>query len=112
MRILSALKIKSRTYYNWRHWQPSRQEKRGEAVKPYILEVWKTIKLCGYRRIAAYSQLTNDCPKISEYMTLKLIHELGIKSRMQKSYRNPKTIVTVDQKPNLIRHLHDLSGVW
>ena len=45
-------------------------------------------------------------------MTLKLMRELGIRSRMQKRYRKPKTVVTVDQKPNLIRHLHDLSGVW
>ncbi|AYA81781.1 hypothetical protein DWG19_15465 (plasmid) [Lactiplantibacillus plantarum] len=112
VRILSALKIKSSTYYNWRHWQPSQQEKRRESLKPYILDVWKTFKFYGYRRIAAYSQLNNDCPKISEYMTLKLMRELGIRSRMQKRYRKPKTVVTVDQKPNLIRHLHDLSGVW
>ena len=112
MRILSALKIKSSTYYNWRHWQPSRQEKRRESLKPYILDVWKTFKFYGYRRIAAYSQLNNDCPKISEYMTLKLMRELGIKSRMQKRYRKPKTVVTVAQKSNLIRNLHDLSGVW
>ena len=111
VRILSALKIKSSTYYNWRHWQPSRQEKRRESLKPYILDVWKTFKFYGYRRIAAYSQQT-DGPKVSEYMTLKLMRELGIKSRMQKRYRKPKTVVTVDQKPNLIRHLHDLSGVW
>lgn len=45
-------------------------------------------------------------------MTFKLVRELGIQSRMQKRYRKPKTVVTVDQKPNLIRHLHDLSGVW
>ncbi|MCS8584425.1 IS3 family transposase, partial [Leuconostoc citreum] len=32
------------------------------------------------------------------------MRELGIKSRMQKRYRKPKTVVTVDQKPNLIRH--------
>ena len=44
VRILSALKIKSSTYYNWRHWQPSRQEKRRESLKPYILDVWKTFK--------------------------------------------------------------------
>ncbi|MGL5898401.1 MAG: hypothetical protein ACRCZW_01815 [Lactobacillaceae bacterium] len=31
---------------------------------------------------------------------------------MQKCYRKPKTVVTVDQRPNLIRRLHDLSGVW
>ena len=73
LRILSALKIKSSTYYNWRHWQPSRQEKRRESLKPYILDVWKTFKFYGYRRIAAYSHLNNDCPKISEYM-LSLIH--------------------------------------
>ncbi|HGF7587301.1 IS3 family transposase [Enterococcus lactis] len=102
VRILSALKIKSSTYYNWRHWQPSRQEKRRESLKPYILDVWKTFKFYGYRRIAAYSQLNNDCPKISEYMTLKLMRELGNKSRMQKRYRKPKTLVTVDQKPNLL----------
>ena len=98
VRILSALKIKSSTYYNWRHWQPSRQEKRRESLKPYILDVWKTFKFYGYRRIAAYSQLNSDCPKISEYMTLKLMRELGIRSRMQKRYRKPKTVVTVDQK--------------
>ena len=101
VRILSALKIKPSTYYNWRHWQPSRQEKRRESLKPYILDVWKTFKFYGYRRIAAYSQQT-DGPKVSEYMTLKLMRELGIKSRMQKRYRKPKTVVTVDQKPNLL----------
>ncbi len=101
VRILSALKIKPSTYYNWRHWQPSRQEKRRESLKPYILDVWKTFKFYGYRRIAAYSQQT-DGPKVSEYMTLKLMRELGIKSRMQKRYRKPKTVVTVDRKPNLL----------
>ncbi|MDM7540032.1 integrase core domain-containing protein [Leuconostoc mesenteroides] len=102
VRILSALKIKSSTYYNWRHWQPSRQEKRRESLKPYILDVWKTFKFYGYCRIAAYSHLNNDCPKISEYMTLKLMRELGIRSRMQKRYCKPKTVVTVDQKPLII----------
>ncbi|WP_224148509.1 IS3 family transposase [Leuconostoc gasicomitatum] len=101
VRILSALKIKPSTYYNWRHWQPSRQEKRRESLKPYILDVWKTFKFYGYRRIAAYSQQT-DGPKVSEYMTLKLMRELGNKSRMQKRYRKPKTLVTVDQKSNLL----------
>ena len=90
VRILSALKIKSSTYYNWRHLQPSRQEKRRKSLKPYILDVWKTFKFYGYRRIAAYSQQT-DGPKVSEYMTLKLMRELGIRSRMQKRYRKPKT---------------------
>ncbi|PAV32139.1 hypothetical protein CI791_02335 [Leuconostoc lactis] len=111
MRILSALKIKPRTYYNWCHWQPSRQAKHRESLKPYILDVWKIFKFYGYRRIAAYRQQT-DGPKVSEYMPLKLMCELGIKSRMRKRYRMPKTVVTVDQKLNLIRHLHDLSGVW
>ncbi|MCT4396912.1 IS3 family transposase, partial [Periweissella beninensis] len=45
-------------------------------------------------------------------MTLKLGRELGIKLRMQKRYHKPKNVVTVNQKPNLIKHLHDLSGVW
>ena len=94
VRILSALKIKPSTYYNWRHWQPSRQEKRRETLKPYILDVWKTFKFYGYCRIAAYRQQT-DRPKVSEYMTLKLMRELGIKSRMKKRYRKPKTVVTV-----------------
>ncbi|WP_349534041.1 transposase [Leuconostoc citreum] len=40
VRILSALKIKPSTYYNWRLWLPSRQEKRREAIKPYILDVY------------------------------------------------------------------------
>ncbi|MBU6001263.1 transposase [Lactococcus lactis] len=76
----------------------SRQAKRRESLKPYILDVWRTFKFYGYRRIAAYSQQT-DGPKVSEYMTLKLMRELGIKSRMQKRYRKPKTVVKVDQNP-------------
>ena len=92
VRILSALKIKSSTYYNWRHWQPSRQEKRRESLKPYILDVWKTFKFYGYRRIATYSQLTNDCPKISAYMTLKLMRELRIRSSMQNVIANTKPL--------------------
>ncbi len=83
----------------------------GFWIEVNILDVWKTFKFYGYRRIAAYSQQT-DGPKVSEYMTLKLMRELGIKSRMQKRYRKPKTVVTVDQNSNLIIHLHDLSGVW
>ena len=43
VRILSALKIKPSTYYNWRHWQPSRQEKCRESLKPYILDVGKPL---------------------------------------------------------------------
>jgi hypothetical protein len=39
VRILSPLKIKPSTYYNWRYWQPGRQEKRRESLKPYILDV-------------------------------------------------------------------------
>ena len=76
MRILSTLKIKSSTYYDWRHWQLIRQAKRRESLKPYILDIWQTFKLYGDRRIATYSQQT-DGPKASEYMTLKLIRELG-----------------------------------
>ena len=34
-------------------------------------------------------------------MTLNLMRELGIKSRMQKRYRKPKTVVTFDQQTNL-----------
>ena len=98
VRILNALKIKSSTYYNWRHWQPSRQEKCRESLKPYILDVWKTFKFYGYRRIAAYSQQT-DGPKVSEYMTLKLMRELGIKSRMQKRYRKPNLLTPEQVNP-------------
>lgn len=45
-------------------------------------------------------------------MTHKLMRELGIRSRIQKRFRKPNTVVNVDQRLNLIRHLHDLSCVW
>ena len=112
VRVLSAFKIKSSTYYNWCHWQPSKQSLRRDTLKSYLLNIWQTFKLYSYRRIAAYSQLTNYCPKIFEFLILKLMRELGIKSRMQKRYHKPKTVLTVDQKSNLIRHLHGLSDVW
>ncbi|MBZ1526174.1 transposase, partial [Leuconostoc mesenteroides] len=51
-----------------------------------------------YRRIAAYSQQT-DGPKVSEYMTLKLMRELGIKSRMQKRYRKPNLLTPEQVNP-------------
>ena len=91
VRILSPLKIRPSTYYNWHHWQFSRQEKRRECLKPYILDVWKTFKFYGYRRIAAYSQQT-DGPKVSEYITLKLMRELGIRSSMQNVIANTKPL--------------------
>lgn len=61
----------------------------------------RSLRFYVYRRIAAYRQ-QYDGTKVSEYMTLKLMRKLGIKSRMQKRYRKPKTVVTVDQKPNLL----------
>ena len=76
------------------------QAKHRESLKPNILDVWGPFKFYGYRLIAAYSQQT-DGTKVSEYMTLNLMRELGIKSRMQKRYRKPKTVVTFDQKTNL-----------
>ncbi|MFH0349042.1 IS3 family transposase [Leuconostoc citreum] len=81
---------------------PIKYSLRRDTLKSYVLNIWQTFKLYGYRRIAAYSQLTHECPKISEYMTLKLMRELGIRSRMQKRYRKPKTVVTVDQNPILL----------
>ena len=46
-------------------------------------------------------------------MTLKLRRELGIRLQMQKHYRKTKAIVTVDQKPNLIRQKSILEqGRW
>lgn len=45
-------------------------------------------------------------------MALKLMRELGIQSRMHKRYNKSKTTVDVAQRPNLIRYLADLSGVW
>lgn len=61
----------------------------------------RSLRIYVYRRIAAYRQQYNGT-KVSEYMTLELMRELGIKLRMQKRYRKPKTVVTVDQKTNLL----------
>ena len=68
VRILSALKIKPSTYYNWHHCQFSRQEKRRECLKPYILDVWKTFKFYGYRRLKAYQTLTEFQAAIGWYI--------------------------------------------
>ena len=61
----------------------------------------RSLRIYVYCRIAAYRQQYNGT-KVSEYMTLELMRKLGIKSRMQKRYRKPKTVVTVDQKTNLL----------
>ena len=61
----------------------------------------RSLRFYVYRPIAAYRQ-QYDGTKVSEYMTLKLMRKLWIKSRMQKRYRKPKTVVTVDQKTNLL----------
>jgi len=68
-------------------------------------------KFYDYRLIAAYNQQT-DGPKLSEYMTLKLIRELGIRSRIQRRYRKTKNVVNADQNPNIIRQFNYLSGIW
>ncbi|GEK60995.1 hypothetical protein LCI01_06310 [Leuconostoc citreum] len=55
---------------------PIKYSLRRDTLKSYVLNIWQTFKLYGYRRIVAYSQLNNDFPKITEYMALKLLREL------------------------------------
>ncbi|WP_349534038.1 hypothetical protein [Leuconostoc citreum] len=50
--------MKASTYYSWRHWQPNRQEKRREAIKPYILDVY----------LKAYQTLTEVQAAIGWYI--------------------------------------------
>lgn len=53
-------------------------------------------------------------PTVQNYLRiwpLKLMHELESRSRMQKRSRKPKTIMSVDYRPNFIKNFHDLSGV-
>ena len=58
----------------------------------------RSLRFYVYRRIAAYRQ-QYDGTKVSEYMTLKLMRKLGIKSRMQKRYRKPKAVSLLIKKP-------------
>lgn len=43
----------------------------------------------GYRRISKYSKIVGNTPDISNYIELKLMCQLNIKSSMVKCYRKP-----------------------
>ncbi len=68
-RILSALKTKFSTYYNWRHLQPSRQESVENSKPWHFRRLEKNLKFYGYRRIAAYSQQNRRSESILVYDT-------------------------------------------
>lgn len=56
------------------------------------------------------SKTLKDVKQLEKRLAI-LEEEIEILSPMQKSYRKPKTVVIVNQKPNLIRYFHDLSSV-
>lgn len=109
--ILRALQIPSSTYYDWLKWQPKSQNRHRKKLKELVQVLWQRRKFYGYVRIAKRIRKLLKC-RLSDRTIWQVMHELGIQSTMyRKRPKKPTTNTDTSQKPNLMRHLADLSGV-
>ncbi|GAK31816.1 hypothetical protein WOSG25_160310 [Weissella oryzae SG25] len=111
-RILKALNVNKSTYFNWLKWVPSPTEKRRLIFKKAVMQIWSNNKMYGHRRISMYSKTNEQTPTMSNYMALKLMRQLNIRSIMVKRYRKPAAKNNYVQRENIIKKFDDLSGGW
>lgn len=110
-RILMVLKIPRTTYYEYLNWTPSDRMIRRQQIKEKVLESWLAYPMYGYPRMTKYFKENLNIP-VSQYLVYRLMHELGIQSRMiKKKMKKPKTYSNVAPLPNLIRKMSDWSKV-
>ncbi|WPH54182.1 IS3 family transposase [Lacticaseibacillus paracasei] len=109
--ILRALRIPSSTYYDWLKWHPKSRNRRRIKLKELVQVLWQRRKFYGYVRIAKRIRKLLKC-RLSDRTIWKVMRELGIQSTMyRKRSKKPTTTTDMPQKPNLMRHLADLSEV-
>lgn len=109
--ILRALHISRSTYYDWLQWHSKSWYTRRQKLKELVPVIWQHRNFYGYGRIAKrIGKLFKCC--LNDRTIWQLMRELGIQSTMyRKRSKKPLTITDTQQKPNLMRHLSDLSGV-
>lgn len=109
--ILKVLKIPRSTYYDWLKWQPRVANKRHDQLKELVQVIWNRRPFYGYVRIAKRIRKLFHCP-LSDRTIWNLMRELGLQSTMYHAHaKKPTTVTDTPQKPNLMRHLDNLSGV-
>ncbi|MFF2971689.1 IS3 family transposase [Enterococcus faecalis] len=109
-RILQVLNISRSTYYDFLKWKSSKSAQRRQLLKQQVLDCWLKYPMYGYPRIMKYFKETLNL-KISRYLSYQLMRELGIKSRMVRKMKKPKSYTEIAQRPNLIKKLKDKSSV-
>jgi putative transposase len=109
-RILTVLKIPRSTYYAYVKWVPSDRMIKRQQIKEKVLESWLAYPMYGYPRMTTYFKERLTIP-VSRYLIYRLMRELGIRSRMIKTMKKPKSYTEVAQLPNLIRKKRDWSKV-
>lgn len=109
--ILKVLQIPSSTYYGWVKWHPQSRHNRRQKLKELVQVLWQRRRFYGYVRIAKRIRKLLRC-HLSDRTIWQLMRELGLQSTMyHKRPKKPTTTTDTPQKPNLMRHLADLSGV-
>ncbi|ENZ6558337.1 IS3 family transposase [Enterococcus faecium] len=109
-RILQVLNVSRSTYYDFLKWKPSKSAQRRQILKQQVLNCWLRHPMYGYPRITKYFKEKLNLP-ISRYLIYRLMRELGIKSRMVRKMKKPKSYTELAQRPNLIKKLKDKSSV-
>lgn len=109
-RILQVLTIPRSTYYDYLKWKPSKSAQKRQEMKQHVLNCWLKYPMYGYPRIAKFFKEALNL-SISRYLVYRLMRELGIKSRMIRKMKKPKSYTEIAQRPNLIKKLTDQSRV-
>lgn len=108
--MLQVLNIPRSTYYDFLKWKPSKAAQRRQLLKTKVLDCWLKYPMYGYPRITKYFKEELNL-SISRYLIYRLMQELGIKSRMVRKMKKPRSYSEMPQRPNLIKKLHDKSSV-
>lgn len=110
-RILHALQIPRRTYYNWLCHEKSDRQLENESITLSIRQIWvDNYRVYGYPRMTV--ALKKLGINISSGRTYRLMKKAGIRSLMSRRFKKPGTHVDYDQRPNLIKALPSKERVW
>ncbi|WP_278183706.1 IS3 family transposase [Leuconostoc kimchii] len=109
--ILKVLQIPRSTYYQWLSRQPSQRELENQRITDLGYDIWlSSNKVYGYKRI--HVALKRQGLTVGVKRVWRLMKAIQAQSIMQRRFRKPVTQVLYAQRPNLVKHFDDMSGIW
>ncbi|MDI6554084.1 IS3 family transposase [Leuconostoc falkenbergense] len=109
--ILKVLQIPRSTYYQWLSRQPSQRELENQRITDLGYDIWlSSNKVYGYKRI--HVALKRQGLTVGVKRVWRLMKAIQAQSIMRRRFRKPVTQVLYAQRPNLVKHFDDMSGIW